>query len=48
MESKAKLFIMENWARKLLSVFFILFVLIDAILLSLTLQKKDNVQKFVF
>ena len=42
MEPKAKLFIMQNWTRKCCP-FLILFVLMDAITLSLTLHK--NVQK---
>ena len=37
---KAKFYIMKNWNKKVLFVFLILFVLIDAILLSLTLQKR--------
>ena len=39
---------MKNWIREVGSVFLILFVLMEAILLSLTLQKKDNVQSFFF
>ena len=36
----------KSWTKKVVSVFFILFVLVDAILLSFTLQKRTSVKMF--